>query len=195
VIRALLVLFSAAALLVLLPWAQGQTIPAARNVVSPAAYASYNPVARGHEIQLAVVLKIRDGYHINARKPTLDYLIPTDLKMEATAGFQPGEVVYPSGKLKTFAFAKTQPLNVYQGTVILRLPIEVAAAASTGEQHIPLKLRYQACSNEVCLPPVTVSVDAAVNVTASAASAKPAHPELFPAKEPAAAKKSADPKK
>jgi thioredoxin:protein disulfide reductase len=189
VIRSVLILLSAAALLVFLPWSQEQTIPAARNVVSPAAFASYNPVARGHEMQFAVVLKIREGYHINARKPTLEYLIPTDLKMEATTEFQPGDVVYPGGKLKTFAFAKTQPLNVYQGTVILRLPIQVAADAPTGEQHFPLKLRYQACSNEICLPPVTVSVDAAVNVTASAASAKPVHSELFPAAKSPQAKK------
>jgi DsbC/DsbD-like thiol-disulfide interchange protein len=179
--RATVAAFCAGAFLAALPSAQSQTITAARNVVSPAAYTSYDPVARGQEMQLAVVLKIREGYHINARKTTLDYLIPTDLKVEAPAGFQAGSVVYPEGKLKTFAFSKTQPLNVYQGTVILRLAVKVSANAATGEQHIPLKLRYQACSNEVCLPPVTLNVIADVNVVASATSARAAHAELFSA--------------
>jgi hypothetical protein len=44
-----------------------------------------------------------------------------------------------------------------------------------------LKMRYQACSTEICLPPVTIDLQAAVNIVASAAAAKPAHAELFPA--------------
>ena len=159
--------------------AVAQEIPAARDVVSPTAYTSFDPVARGHEMKLAVVLKIRDGYHINARHPTFDYLIPTDLKIEAPTGFHAGEVVYPQGKLKTFAFSKEQALNVYQGTVILRLPVTISADARTGEQHIPMRLRYQACSQEVCLPPVALTLAATFRVVGSAAEARASHGKLF----------------
>jgi hypothetical protein len=68
---------------------------------------------------------------------------------------------------------------VYQDTVILRLPVTALATAPLGERHIPLRLRFQACSNELCLPPVTLPLDAALNVAASAADSKPAHPEIF----------------
>jgi hypothetical protein len=71
------------------------------------------------------------------------------------------------------------PLNVYPDTVILRMPVTALADAPLGEQHIPLKLRYQACSSELCLPPVTLTLDAALKVVASASAAKPAHPEIF----------------
>jgi hypothetical protein len=60
------------------------------------------------------------------------------------------------------------------------VPLTSQPDAPLGPQHIPLKLRYQACNNEVCLPPVTLDVDAPVTVAASAASSRPAHPELFP---------------
>jgi hypothetical protein len=70
-------------------------------------------------------------------------------------------------------------LNVYQDTVILRMPVTALANAALGEQHIPLKLRYQACSSELCLPPVTVTLDATLNVAAAASAAKPAHSEIF----------------
>lgn len=155
-------------------------IPAAKDVVAPSAYASLDPVGRGQSLQLAVVLKIRQGYHINARKPTLDYLIPTDLKLQTPAGFQAGEVSYPQGTLRAFAFSKSDKLNVYEGKTILRVPITVSADAPTGAQTIPLKLRYQACSNEVCLPPATLQLNATINVAASSSAAKPAHRELFP---------------
>ena len=108
-------------------------IPAARDVVKPSAYASFEPVARGKEMQIAVVMKIRDGYHVNARQTTFDYLIPTDLKaVELPAGFKAGEVSYPKGTLHKFNFTKDKPLNVYTDTVVLRLPITVEATAAAG---------------------------------------------------------------
>jgi hypothetical protein len=63
--------------------------------------------------------------------------------------------------------------------VILRMPVTALENAPLGEQHIPLKLRYQACSSELCLPPVTVTLDAPLNVAASASAAKPVHAEIF----------------
>ena len=174
VVSAVLLLIVLAAL----PSAHPQ-IPAGREVVAPAAYVSLEPVARGSSFQLAVVLKIRQGFHINARKPSAEYLIPTDLRANLPAGFKStGEISYPQGELHTFAFTKT-PLNVYQDKVILRGPLTAQPDAPLGAQHIPLKLRYQACSNEVCLPPVTLDVDAPLTVAANASNSRPAHPELF----------------
>ena len=153
-------------------------VPSPKDVVAPAAFASYDPVARGKEFQIAVVVKIRDGFHINARKKSADYLIATDLKTDGATGFKIGDVTYPEGELRTFAFSKT-PLNVYERTIVLKMPLTALPDAPTGAQHVPLKLRYQACNNEVCLPPVTLPVDATVDVAASASAAHPAHPELF----------------
>ena len=152
-------------------------VPAARDVVKPTAYASFEPVARGKEMEIAVVMKIRDGYHVNARETTFDYLIPTDLKAETPVGFKTGAVSYPKGTLHKFNFTKDKPLNVYTDTVILRLPVAVEANAPLGEQHLALKLHYQACSTDVCLPPVTLPVDAVIHV--SAQESRPNHTELF----------------
>jgi hypothetical protein len=153
-------------------------VPSGREVVKPEVYVSLDPAGRGSSFQIAVVMKIRPGFHVNAREKSEEYLIATDLKSDVPAGFSSGEVVYPKGKLEKFSFSKT-PLNVYQDTVILRMPVNALANAPLGEQHIPLKLRYQACSTEICLPPVTISLDATVNVAGSASASKPAHAEFF----------------
>lgn len=158
-----------------------QQVPSPKDVVAPRTYVSLDPAGRGSRFQIAVVLKIRPGFHINAREKSEDYLIATDLRVEAPAGFQLGDVSYPKGALHTFTFSK-KPLNVYQETITLRLPVTALANATLGAQHIPLKLRYQACSTEICLPPVTLSLDATVNVAASASDSKSIHPELFPPK-------------
>ena len=159
--------------------AQQQT-PSPRDVVSPAVYVSADPAARGVPFQLAVVFKIRPGFHVNAREKSADYLIATDLRAEMPAGFEAGDVVYPKGQLHTFTFSKN-PLNVYEGTVIVLMPVAASASAPVGPQQIPLKLRYQACSTTVCLPPVTLDLQASINIVANAGAAKPAHAELFPA--------------
>jgi hypothetical protein len=173
IILALLLLLSGA-------WmAQAQT-PSARDVVSPAVYVSAEPAARGVPFQLAVVFKIRPGFHVNAREKSEEYLIATDLRAEMAAGFKAGNVVYPKGQLRTFTFSK-KPLNVYEGTVTLRMPVTAEAGVPVGPQQILLKLRYQACSTAVCLPPVTLDLQAPINIVANAAAAKPAHAELFPA--------------
>jgi DsbC/DsbD-like thiol-disulfide interchange protein len=153
-------------------------VPSGRDVVKPEVYVSLEPAARGSSFQIAVVMKIRPGFHVNAREKSEDYLIATDLKAALPSGFSSGEASYPKGKLEKFAFSKI-PLNVYQDTVILRLPVTALENALLGEQHIPLKLRYQACSSELCLPPVTLTLDASVNVVASVSAAKPAHAEIF----------------
>jgi hypothetical protein len=155
-------------------------VPSPREVVSPEVYVSSEPAARGVPFQLAVVFKIRTGFHVNAREKSEDYLIATDLHAEIPAGFKAGAVSYPKGELHTFTFSK-KPLNVYQGTVTLRMPLTALPGAQPGPQEIPLKLRYQACSTEICLPPVTIDLRAGVNIIAARSAAKPAHAEIFQA--------------
>ena len=158
--------------------ATNSQVPSGKDVVKPEVYASMEPAGRGGSFQIAVVLNIRPGFHVNAREKSEEYLIATDLKAQLPSGFSSGDVVYPKGQLETFTFSK-KPLNVYQGKAILRLPVNALATAPLGEQHIPLKLRYQACSTELCLPPTTLPLDAVVNIAASASDAKPAHSEIF----------------
>jgi thiol:disulfide interchange protein DsbD len=177
-IAAILACVLAAIVLSALPSAPAQ-MPSGRDVVAPSAFASLEPVGRGSSFQLAVVLKIRDGFHINARQPSADYLIPTDLRAEVPTGFKIGEISYPKGELRRFSFSKT-PLNVYEDKIIIRMVLSALPEAPLGSQHIPLKIRYQACSTEACLPPVTLPVNATINVAANSAGSHPAHPELFP---------------
>lgn len=150
-----------------------------KDVLAPTAYVSYDPVARGMAFQVGVVLKIRPGFHVNAREVSADYLIPTELRPEVPAGFKIGDVIYPKGTLQTFAFAKNKPLNVYTDSVTVRLPLTVLPNAALGPQRIAMKLRYQACSTDICLPPVTKDVDATVNVVAEHSAAKAANGNIF----------------
>jgi len=56
------------------PAAQSQ-VPSGRDVVRPETYVSLDPAGRGSSFQIAVVMKIRTGFHVNARDKSEDYLI------------------------------------------------------------------------------------------------------------------------
>ena len=167
-----------AVLLILVRLVASQSV-SGKDVLAPTAYASFDPVARGMDLEIAVVLKIKPGFHVNAREVSADYLIPTELRAEVPAGFKFSNVIYPKGTLQNFAFAKNKPLNVYTDTVTIRLPLSVLPSAPLGPQHLAMKLRYQACSTELCLPPVTKDLDATINVVAQQSAAKPANAEIF----------------
>lgn len=168
--------------LLVVPVVNSQSQPSGKDVVAPEAFVSHDPVARGMSFQVAVVMKIRPGFHVNAREVSADYLIPTDLRAELPAGFKLGTISYPKGTLQTFTFSKNKQLNVYSGNVTIRLPLTVLANAPLGPQHLAMKLHYQACSTEICLPPVTKDVEATINVVAAGSTSKRANPEIFSAK-------------
>jgi DsbC/DsbD-like thiol-disulfide interchange protein len=154
-------------------------ILAPATVVKPHAYASLSPVPRGKEFEIAVVANIVSGYHVNSHKPTDPYLIPTTITAELPQGFQLVDTVYPPGEEKRFPFSPDKPLNVYSGSVTLRLKLTAKNDAALGAATIPLTLRYQACNDAACLPPVKLPVEVIVQVAGASAATHPIHPEIF----------------
>ena len=72
-----------------------------------------------------------------------------------------GSVTYPKAIERSFSFNE-KPLAVYEGDVEITVPVEPNLA--------PVELTVQACSDEVCLLPETVTFDLATGkfTTASA---------------------------
>ncbi|MGI8655926.1 MAG: protein-disulfide reductase DsbD N-terminal domain-containing protein [Pyrinomonadaceae bacterium] len=122
--------------------------------------------AAGNAPEAFVRVKIAEGFHIHANPPTLPNLIATELKIEsdeANAGITAGAPVYPAPVTRKFDFSE-QPLRVYEGEVVIKLPLRVEASAAKGEHRLRAKLRTQACDNQACYPPRTIETFIAVNV-------------------------------
>ncbi len=151
-------------------------------VVKPATYVSLDSVPRGKEFQAAVVVQIAPGYHMNSHTPSEAYLIPTSLTAQAPTGIQVVDTLYPAGKQIKFSFSPDKPLDVYSGNVTLKLKLLAKSDAPLGATTIPVTLRYQACSDSTCLPPVKVPVDVKLEVSAAGSATHAAHPEIFSAK-------------
>jgi DsbC/DsbD-like thiol-disulfide interchange protein len=149
------------------------------SIVKASSYVSLDRVPRAREFQVAVVVNIASGFHMNSHKPTDAYLIPTTLTPQLPAGFTLTDIVYPAGHPEKFAFSPNQPLDVYTGAVTLRMKLAAQTAAPLGHATIPMVLRYQACNQTTCLPPVKVPVGAEVQVVEAGGASHPVHAEIF----------------
>jgi DsbC/DsbD-like thiol-disulfide interchange protein len=132
----------------------------------------------GSTAKAAVVAEITPGYHINDNKPTLDYLIPTELKLEPSKEVSVTKVVYPKGELKSFAFSDAK-LSVYEGTLELGALLEIGRTARPGTYTLKGKFAYQACNDHACLPPTSVPVTLAVKVVPRGAPVKRVNGDVF----------------
>ncbi len=102
-------------------------------------------------------LQLRTGFHVNSNTPNDEFLIP--LRFTWTNGAaEAAEVVFPKPQQEKYEFS-TKPVSVFSGEFKAQTKFKLV---STGTMIG--KLRYQACSDKVCLPPRTIEVKLPVEV-------------------------------
>lgn len=117
----------------------------------------------GSSADAVVRITIQTGYHVNANPPTFSYLKATTLEVPAGEGVSLGTVNYPKALQKKFAFAEKE-LAVYEGEAELKASLKIDKTAARGERSVPAQLRIQACDDQVCYPPGTITFPIPVNI-------------------------------
>jgi len=120
-------------------------------------------VKKGRVVKGSVVLDIPRGLHVQSNRPLDKYLIATKLDIETPAGMKAGPVSYPRAVMRNLKFSKGS-VAVYEGRAVLRFPVTVPANYNGSSGEIRGKLRFQACNDEACFPPVTREVKMWLNV-------------------------------
>ena len=114
-------------------------------------------VKNGRTVRAIVVMDIPSGLHVQSNKPLDKFLVATKLDVETPPGMQVGPVSYPRAVMRNLKFSK-KSVAVYEGKAMLRFNVTVPANYSGGSAEIKGKLRFQACNDESCFPPVTREV-------------------------------------
>jgi thioredoxin:protein disulfide reductase len=142
------------------------------SVVTIRAIAPVETLKAGQATVIGVEFAIAKPYHINSDRPLEDYLIPTILELEPLAGVTFGKVTFPPAPPKKLPVSDS-PMSVYEGTV--RISIEITPDASLALKDIILKgkVRYQACDDRACLPPVRKPFSLALSFQSAAISSAP----------------------
>jgi len=133
------------------------------SVVKPQAVLSVDRAKPGLRFELAVIAEIAEGYHINAHRPGDEFLIGTDLKVEAPPGFQPGKPLYPPPQIRTYSYSP-KPLAVYEKRVVIKVPLSLSRGVKPGRYILKARLRFQPCSEKLCLPPKLSDVEIPIEV-------------------------------
>ncbi len=128
-----------------------------------------NDLALASSGTLVVTLDVPPHLHVNAARPTFDYLIPTTIAVEGAPGpgapgVRIGTPRFPSPKMLAVG-GMNEPIAVYDGSVRIRVPITVDPAASPGPRTLRGTVRYQACDDQSCYPPVEVAFTTTFTVT------------------------------
>lgn len=120
-------------------------------------------VQRGKSTWVNVRVFIAHPYHANSNPASQSFLIPTTVTIAPAQGLTIGKPSYPKGKMKKFSFTTT-PISVYDGTIVVRVPVTVARSAKAGVHNLSGTVRYQACDDRNCLMPANVRFNVALRV-------------------------------
>lgn len=111
-------------------------------------------VPAGKPSEIALHFRVVAGMHINSHTPTDDFLIPTTFAIPEGSGVKLQSTSYPAGTVMALPIDPTTKLSVYTGEFVIRAHI----VATAGNHLVQGQLHYQACDNNECLPPKTITV-------------------------------------
>jgi hypothetical protein len=138
--------------------AQGQADVPARSISRTAAveylYPEQVTVPAGKATTVTLHFRIAPGLHINSHTPSEEEFIPTTFSIPEVSGVRLDGASYPPGTDFRLPLDPNTKLSVYTG----EFTIQVRIVATGGDHLVEARLRYQACDNNACMPPNTLTV-------------------------------------
>src|ERR1043166_1411491 len=125
------------------------------NLVTVTPRLSVDKARPGDSFQVAVVLEIAKGWHIQAANPTFDYLVPTELNLTPENGIETNAVSYPA---PTKSKLGDDAIDVLEGRPVLRFTVTLLPNFPLGSHFLRGKLSFQPCDDQVCLAPQKLDV-------------------------------------
>ncbi len=110
-------------------------------------------VSRGRTARASVVMNIPPSLHVNSNVTTSQFIVPTKVTVSG-AGVRLGAIRYPRGRKQKFSFADER-ISVYVGLVAFTFDVKVPLNFKADSISVRVNLRYQACSDTFCYPPVS----------------------------------------
>ena len=138
--------------------AQGALPEPVRWTVTPDLYDTRS----GGTILVRLTGVILEGWHLYGLEETAGGPMPTTLPVGAWPAFTFAGVIQAQKPHAVFDPNFDLKVELYSGRAEFRLPVKVRAPA--GAQTLMVSVRYQSCSDTLCLAPRTVQVPVAVTV-------------------------------
>ncbi|MCU7927031.1 MAG: thioredoxin domain-containing protein [Candidatus Thiodiazotropha sp. (ex Dulcina madagascariensis)] len=122
---------------------------------------------------LTVEIDIPEAWHINSNLPMGKDLIATQMSLaEQDAGWRMGPVTYPQGALQSLAFQQ-ESLSVYSGKLRLQAFVTQTHKNPANSSTLAIEIRLQACNDQVCLPPESLTLRIGTSFNPQGAAKEP----------------------
>ncbi len=122
-----------------------------RQLLTLSAIPGQDRVRSGDTLDVLLVAELKEGWHINSNKPLEEYIIPSTVVVDKGA-FELLHTFWPRAQLKKFAFSST-PMAVYEQELLVGLRLVVLDEDEKKSYKLAGTFGYQACNDQVCLPP------------------------------------------
>ncbi|MCX6170901.1 MAG: protein-disulfide reductase DsbD [Ignavibacteriales bacterium] len=119
-------------------------------------------VNAGSQFKVILEAHIKDTWHINSNKPNDEFLIASKVTAKSDKA-NLTKIVYPQPKELKLEFSD-KPVSVFGGDINLELIFSVDKNITSGKYSIPIKLEYQACNDQTCMPPTDVTENLMIEV-------------------------------
>lgn len=141
----------------------------------------YNKLPRGETCPVAIELKVQEGWHINASKPSPDFLIPTAIKLKSKPRVKVRitKIKFPEHKLHRMQ-GESEPYHVYDGKVMVYCLLQTDAAEAGDKANLEFHISYQACNDSQCEKPVTEIMTGVLSVADPGDDIKTIYRDKFP---------------
>lgn len=122
------------------------------------------PVKAGARVNLRLVAKIQDGWHLYSLKPVEEGPIPTRIWLPEGQPFQLAAAVESPEPQTLHDSSFNMEVELYEGEAAFTLPVRATAGAAAGAHTLQVNASYQTCNNKLCLPPKTVKLEVPVTI-------------------------------
>ena len=136
-----------------------------------------NPAVAGDVLQLAAIVTVEEGWHINSDDPGDEFSMPTTVGWRVPEGWPEPLTIFPDGEQLEFDFSDV-PIEVWEGKVVFVGRLTVPEGAED-EARPRVEVTAQACNNTQCLPPVAVKAGVDLDIAPPGSSSEPINQELF----------------
>lgn len=121
---------------------------------------SLDTIALSHDSEeISLMFSIKEGYHIQADQPMIDWVIPTRVEFDSKLPI--GHTEFPNSYQLPWPNTD-KPMMVFKDSMQLRIPI--IDTIESGVYHLKAILYYQACDQVKCYFPRTLEFEILITV-------------------------------
>ncbi|HEV8485646.1 MAG TPA: protein-disulfide reductase DsbD N-terminal domain-containing protein [Blastocatellia bacterium] len=121
----------------------------------------------GSVFKVQIEARIEQGWHLYSTEQPAGGPRPTRIILPPDQVFEAGGPVESPAPLTAHDDNFDIETEFYEEAVIFTLPVRVVARAPAGTYKLQVEVRFQSCTNQLCLPPRTIKLDLSVEVAKS----------------------------